>query len=438
MSSSLAVTSVPMSASDISDWVRPDEGLVLSGIYADSEIFAMEIERIWKKSWLWAGHESEVPQVGDFLTRTVGTVAIIITRTKDGDVVVLENRCTHRGNLLCTQDHGNASIFRCAYHGWSFRNDGELLGVPYKASYGDKLDEQSWGLVPVARQEVYRGMVFISHSPAGPSLLGHMGNAKEPLDRFMDASPVGRLRFDVGFNRMRLDANWKMYIENASDNYHANFVHVSAFSSPEQREISAAISRDASLAIVRSLGNGHAEMDFRPEQRAKAIVMHTGNASAVASEAETRYLAALTESYGAERATEIVADGPPYVFMFPNLFVIQQDMRRIEPVSPGKSHLYQHPAMLDGVPEEINVQRLSRHEAAYGAAGFVMSDDFEVFARTQRAAESNDDGWLRISRGLDREVPHEHGGVYSHVTDETGIRGMWHQYVKMMAAGDDR
>jgi hypothetical protein len=166
--------------------------------------------------------------------------------------------------------------------------------------------------------------------------------------------------------------------------------------------------------------------------------MVTGNASAVPSEADGAYLAALTESYGAERAKEIIADGPAYVFMFPNLFVIQQDMRRIEPISPGKSHLYQHPAMLDGVMESINVQRLSRHEAAYGAAGFVMSDDFEVFARTQRSAESNNDDWLRISRGLDREVPHEHGGVFSHVTDETGIRGMWHQYVKLMKTGDDQ
>lgn len=437
MSTSLTLTAAPVAEPDIFDWARPDEGLVLSGLYADPAIFAVEIEKVWKKTWLWAGHETEIPEPGDFLTRTIGTVAVIIARTKEGEVKVMENRCTHRGNLLCTEDHGNAGIFRCAYHGWSFRNDGKLIGVPYKATYGDSLDEAAWSLDPVARVDTYRGLIFISHAAEGPSLLEHLGLAADAIDRFMAASPVGKLRFDVGYNRMRLDANWKMYIENASDNYHANFVHVSAFTSPEQREISAAISRDSSKAIVRALGNGHAEMDFRPEQRAKAIVMHTGNAS-TKPEAEQQYHAALAAAYGEERAREIIADGPPYVFVYPNLFVIQQDMRRVEPISPGKSHLYQHPAMLEGVPDEINVQRLSRHEAAYGAAGFVMSDDFEVFARTQRSAESMPNDWLKVSRGVGHELPHEKGGVYSHVTDETGIRGMWHQYVKDMSAGGDR
>lgn len=421
-------------ATPVRDWVRPDEGKVLGRVYVDPDVYAAEIERIWKREWLFAGHESEVPEPGDFVSRTVGTVPLIISRTSDGEVSVLVNRCAHRGNLVCNQECGNTSVFACAYHGWRYRNDGRLVAVPYQKGYDEDFDTSVHGLQAPARVSVYRGFVFVSHAPDGPDIQEHLGNAREFLDAFIDASPTGRLRLDAGYNRIRLDCNWKMYVENGSDNYHAMFVHQSAFSmSEQQRKITAAISADESLAVVRALGNGHSFLDFRDEQRARGLVMRGGLVD-VDDEVERRYVADLEARLGPERAETILSEGPPTIYVFPNMFVIQQDIRRLEPVSPTSSRLYQHPALFEGAPEEINRQRLRRHEIAYGPAGFVMSDDIEIFARTQHAVGATPDEWILLARGLHREEHLDDGSIRSHVTDETAMRDMWRTYLELMSA----
>ncbi len=431
----MSVTDVEVSNSTIPirDWVRPDEGRILGRVYADPDLYRMEIERIWKRSWLYAGHESEVPESGDYLTRTVGTVPLVISRTAEGAVAVIVNRCMHRGNLVCSSISGNASVFQCPYHGWSYRNNGELLGVPYQKAYGAEFHKGEHGMRPPARMSIYRGFIFVSYASEGPTLEDQLGNARELLDNFIDISPTGRLRLDVGYNRLRLDANWKMYAENSSDNYHNNFVHVSAYMTEAQRKIALAISRESSKGVVWALGNGHSYLDFRGEEAVQGMVLRS--ASATADEgSERQYERDLTARVGADKAAALLSEGPPTVFIFPNLFVIQQDVRRLEPVSETRSHLYQHPAMLDGVPPSINKQRLTRHETAYGPAGFVMSDDLEVFAQNQRAIGHTPDEWLLLTRGMHREERCANGSRRAHVTDETGMRGMWREYLKLMCS----
>jgi fatty-acyl-CoA synthase len=162
------------------------------------------------------------------------------------------------------------------------------------------------------------------------------------------------------------------------------------------------------------------------------MILRTGNASLADEAADDEYMAALSERVGPEEARRLVAGGPPTMFIHPNMFVIQQDVRRVEPLAPGRSNLYMHPALLDGAPDAINEQRLSRHEAAYGPAGFVLSDDLEIFGRNQRVVEANPQDWVKVSRGMHREHVDDSGAVYSHATDETGIRGMWRHYLRRM------
>lgn len=433
----MSVTDVPApnTASQVRDWVRPDEGKILGRVYRDPEVHQREIELIWKRSWLYAGHESEVPESGDYLTRTVGTVPLIISRTTGGEVAVIINRCMHRGNLVCNQLCGNAEVFQCDYHGWSYRNSGELLGVPYQKAYGPDFDKSQHGMPTPARVSVYRGFIFVSYSPDGPSLEEHLGNAREVLDRYIDLSPTGRLRLDAGYNRIRLDCNWKMYAENSSDNYHNNFVHVSAYMTDAARKIALAISREGSKGVVWALGNGHSYLDFRAEEQVQGMVLRSASAAAD-DDSEQQYVRDLEARVGKEVAASLLSEGPPTLFIFPNLFVIQQDIRRLEPVSEGTSHLYQHPALLDGAPDAINRQRLTRHETAYGPAGFVMSDDLEVFAQTQRAVDETPDEWILLTRGLGREEELTNGTRRAHVTDETGMRGMWRAYLELMCAED--
>ena len=372
----------------VDDWVRPDEGRVSHRIYTDPNIFDAEMARIWRTTWLYAGHESEVENPGDYVNRTVGTVPIIITRTEAGNVEVFLNLCGHRGNTICHHESGTARTFKCAYHGWTYRNDGQLVAVPYPRSYGSEFDSSSMPLRRPARVANYRGLIFVSHSPGTESIEEHLGNVKPSIDRFLDISPTGRVRMSVGSHKIALNCNWKIFQENGSDNYHANFTHLSAFTNEAQRRIAAQVSRDASKAVVNLFEHGSTELDFRPEQRAQGAVLITGNATTgVSSEAVQRHIDALKARLGDEEGETLYREGPPLIYLYPNALIIQQDIRRLEPVSVDKSELFMYPAMLEGVDEEINDLRVSRHEAAYGPAGFILTDDLEIMARNYRAVK---------------------------------------------------
>ena len=99
---------------------------------SDPQILALEHQRLFEQCWLYAGHESEIPQPGDFRSRMVAGLPVILVRGGDGQVRVLLNTCTHRGSLVCRQPAGNAKVFQCPYHAWTFNNQGALIGVPGK------------------------------------------------------------------------------------------------------------------------------------------------------------------------------------------------------------------------------------------------------------------------------------------------------------------
>lgn len=118
------------------------------------EIHAMEIERVFGRNWLYVGHESEVRNAGDYVRRRVGNRPVFMVRGKSGAVHVFHNSCTHRGAVVCRQDRGNAKVFQCFYHAWSFSNDGDLVGVPDRDAYGEGLDFSALGLRSVDRKSV--------------------------------------------------------------------------------------------------------------------------------------------------------------------------------------------------------------------------------------------------------------------------------------------
>ena len=105
--------------------LRPD--CVHRDVYIDPELFELEMEELWRRTWIYVGHESQVPGAGDYLTTTIGTEPVIMVRHTDGSLRVLRNRCAHKGTKVVTERMGNAGRFlRCPYHGWSYRTDGSL------------------------------------------------------------------------------------------------------------------------------------------------------------------------------------------------------------------------------------------------------------------------------------------------------------------------
>ena len=105
-------------------------GMVPAHVYADPEIFALERDRLFARSWVFLAHESEIPDPGDYVVRRVLADSFIVARDESGVVRVMFNMRLHRGMQLCRAEMGNASHFRCPYHAWTYRNDGRLAACP--------------------------------------------------------------------------------------------------------------------------------------------------------------------------------------------------------------------------------------------------------------------------------------------------------------------
>ena len=204
-------------------------GMIPAHIYNDREVFELEKERLFSRAWLFVGHESEIPQAGDYVVRRVLEDSFIIARDEAGEVRAHFNMCLHRGMQVCRAEMGNASHFRCPYHGWSYRNDGRLVGLPFhRDAYGGEagFPRQGQRLLPAPNLASYNGLIFVSLDPAAPPLEEFLGDFRFYLDYYTRQSSGGiELR---GPQRWRVKANWKIGAENfAGDMYHTPQTHTS-------------------------------------------------------------------------------------------------------------------------------------------------------------------------------------------------------------------
>jgi p-cumate 2,3-dioxygenase alpha subunit len=189
------------------------------------EIFREEVKRIFHRSWLYVGHESEVRNPGDYVRRPIAGRPVFMVRGANSKKVhVFHNTCTHRGAVVCRQKVGNSKVFQCFYHAWTFDSEGKLVGVPDRGAYGGQLDLGSLGLKPVARVESYRGFVFASFDENIIDLVTYLAGAREYLDLIID-SAGGEMEIIKGTNEYCIDANWKLLAENSIDGYHALPTH---------------------------------------------------------------------------------------------------------------------------------------------------------------------------------------------------------------------
>src|SRR5439155_135277 len=215
-----------MSAATTVPWDRLIEADRVHGsLYTDPAVWEAELERIWYRTWVYVGHESEVPEPNDYVLKSIGPQPVIMTRDRQGGIHLLLNRCSHRANLVCDAPQGNSSAFRCPYHGWTFANTGALLGYPFSSGYGGRELKGELGLARVPRIESYQGFVFGSFAEGGPTLAEHLGAAAGEIDRLVRLSPEGRIQLTAGWLQHKVKANWKMLLENETDGYHPQFVH---------------------------------------------------------------------------------------------------------------------------------------------------------------------------------------------------------------------
>jgi phenylpropionate dioxygenase-like ring-hydroxylating dioxygenase large terminal subunit len=401
---------------------------VHGSLYRDPAIFELELERIWYRTWVYVGHESEVPNANDFVAKSIGLQPILMTRDSKGNIHLLLNRCTHRGNQVCAREKGNTPTFTCPFHSWNFGSDGRLVGYAFPDGY-QGLDKTTLGLGKVPRVASYRGFVFGSFAEDGPSLEEHLGGAAETLDRLVMTSPEGEVEITAGFLKHRAKANWKFVLENETDGYHPAFVHSSIFSVADSAIGS--LYGAKSTALTRDYGNGHTEVDLRPEFRKRDQPLSWFGTTA---EKLPDYVSKMNAAYGEAKARKIMIDGTPHVMIFPNLFIAEIQMFVIQPLAVDDTVQHVTALQFKGVPD-LNRRMRQQTMGSVGPAGFLLADDSEMYERTQRGIQAKNADWVYLGRGEHRERRDADGFLVAHATDEVPSRGIWSHYKSLMEQG---
>jgi fatty-acyl-CoA synthase len=409
---------------NLDELIEPDR--VHGSLYTDADLFALELERIWYRTWVYVGHVSEVPEPNDYVVKSIGPQSVIMTRDKHDQVHLLLNRCAHRANLVCDAPKGNSSAFRCPYHGWTFANTGKLLGYPFSSGYGGGEFKKELGLGRVARMESYKGFVFGSMAEEGPTLTEHLGGAVDAFDRLTRLSPSGEVEITAGWLKHRVKANWKMLMENETDGYHPQFVHASIFSVAKSGI--GDLYGDTSTAVARDLGGGHTENDLRPEFR--RIGQPLGWFGTTPDRVPD-YVAQMQQSYGGDAAREILIDGSPHVMIFPNLFIAEIQLFVLQPLAVDDTVQHVTAVQFKGTPD-MNRRMLQQTIGSVGPAGFLLADDSEMYERNQRGVQIRNPEWLQLRRGTHRERLDENGFTVGDATDELPQRAMWQHYKQLM------
>ncbi len=184
--------------------------------YTDPEIYQLELDYILTRNWILAGHQSQLPEPGDFKVFGLANESAIIVRSKDGTLNGFANVCRHRGSIVCLEKSGNSRKFACPYHGWIYDTDGNLLVA---RNMPEEFDKKSHGLHPVS-VEILHGLIFVSFCDDPPSLAGARCDLAEPMAMF-------------GFENLKvaaqktypIAANWKLSVENYQECYHCAAAH---------------------------------------------------------------------------------------------------------------------------------------------------------------------------------------------------------------------
>lgn len=209
-------------------WPVADFSRVPYAVFFDRAVYEAEQQRLFRGPfWNYLGLEAEIPNPGDYLLSVVGETPVIVVRDDDGGVNAMVNSCAHRGALVARRNHGHAKDFTCAYHQWCYNLKGRLMGVPQRRGVRGKggmpadFDMANHRLEPL-RVEIYKGIIFGTFSPQTVPLVEYLGpEICHQLDRIFDRKP--RL---LGYYRQRVPANWKLYLENVKDPYHAGLLHL--------------------------------------------------------------------------------------------------------------------------------------------------------------------------------------------------------------------
>ncbi len=426
------------------------QGVLPARAFSDPELHRLELERIFTTSWVFVGHESEVSSPGDYVLRYIGNDQFILSRDEDGELNLLFNACMHRGTPVCHADKGNASHFRCAYHGWIYRNNGDWNGAPHRGqAYGKTMDAKKWGLRKAAKIDSYQGLIFANLDPDSISLDEYLGDMKWYLDITLGLAEGG-MKVVGDPHRWEVDANWKSGAENfAGDAYHVPHLHRSG----EETGIFPGIDNALDTQFHVTLPNGHglvATTGFLPPPMWKF--------GAWPDE--------VVETFDLDRLEpeqrEFIESGKGVTVMtiFPNLSIIRAPgvynpegtppvvftaIRLWQPLAPDKTTIWNWPLVWPKASEEFQKLQYLTGIAGFGPAGLFEQDDTVAWVGPAKLGESPVAQSLKFNYMLGEGVENGAGinpdwtapGIASTTAyDEYNQRNFWSHWVKKVGGND--
>ena len=401
-------------------------------VYTDGEIFRLEMKKLFGGLWTYLCHESELLNEDDFVTVTVGFRPIIVTRDKNGEIRAIVNRCSHRGAVICKAKRGTASRFTCPYHGWTFANDGRIIGASFPKLYENSFDRNAHNLSRVPRVEIYRGFVFATFNEELENLADYLGPAAAYIDHWVDRAPQKEIIVDAGAYRGLYHGNWKLAWDNAADGYHVNFAHRSLV---EMTAIRNGFGQGASYMgsdpdespmYVKQFPNGHTLLHHRP-----------GMGPSIWRQARPMpgkefYEKKIEKKLGKAEGANALEMAPGYgvnLNIFPNLLLLANQIQVVEPLAVDRTALTWHATRLKGADEDVNLLRMRIGE---DFPNFGEVDDLEMFELCWRGLQTSEIEWINTSRGPSTETADPDGVVKATATDEAPLRGYLNAYREYM------
>jgi phenylpropionate dioxygenase-like ring-hydroxylating dioxygenase large terminal subunit len=363
--------------------IDPAVGKIDRRIFSDQAVYDEEMEKIFGRAWLMIGHESLVPNPDDYFHTYMGEDPVILTRDGQGTLHALLNMCRHRGNRVVRCDDGNAKRFMCAYHGWTYRNDGSLEHVSgMTEAYYNALDMGSMGLIE-ARLEMYAGLIFATWAKDAPSLEAYLGDARWYLDTVFNRRDCGMQA--LGPTKWLEPANWKTMVDNCSDNYHVPTSHLSSAAVQSRFMGRPRLSHDDQFKSPNkhAFVNGHS-VTFRNADDDMPRYLHGVSTETMRlfEDYHRSTLAEVERRLGRLRARQVQLGNHS---IFPNGVL---GFRLALPRGPLKTEFW-HFVLLDrDMPEELKRVIRIGSQANNGAAGLFEQDDVDNWRQVTESSRS--------------------------------------------------
>ena len=427
---------------DVEDFVREirdnvSKGILPARMFNDQQIFDLEQERLFSRAWCFLAHESEIPEPGDYVTRYIGNNNIIVARDEHGQIHANLNMCRHRGNMLCKSEMGNASHFRCSYHGWTYKNSGELIGVPYmKEGYKNLLKRDDYGLVNV-RIDTYAGLIFGTLDREAPTLDDYLGGFQFYLDLYLKQGDAGSEVYGPPEHWLT-ETDWKICAENfAGDGYHTPVAHQSSIKLGYFPSSGATHSQGYAVSFP---GKGH------------AIGLGSTPGYPPFSGFPPELVEEMKKSLSPEQIEVFSRTRTAVGTLFPNLSFLMQPfslipgepgvrfvtMRLYHPAGPGRMEMFSWCLVPKGASQAYKDEAYRTYTLAFGQAGIFEQDDFENWIKVTRSAKSTmvHDMDFPYIMGMDSEPAEDFPGPGHAVTpyvNDSNFRNLWSRWADYLA-----